>query len=1118
MFKKSLPVSLIITLALIVTIAIAGSPPIGGSTAVIKKHANSHREGGDDQVFPNHSTLLKFGAGPTYNGQAIGGGGVTVHGNLTGRDTADQHPRSAITGLDAVLDNLSSAIAGGGFSGDATSYKGNATPTATEFSYIAGLTSAAQTQINTKLATTTAASTYKTIAGFNEYTSAGGGRATVDEVEATYASKAGILDYSELPPAVANALNSGRFVNVLDYGVVGDGVTDDTAAIQAAIDAAAVLSGNNSSYGIPVVFPWKRYLVTATLTNEYAMPLIGQFGRRLNNDATGIVANSDITVLDYATTHPSNDQDIILYGMHIQNIYATPTKPLIKTFTHVDNGAYKGQTNDGYIVNNWFYGGNPVAELERMQGYQIINNVFHGNGTNTEYALKAMGLKNSVIMGNRIFQVSKGSAGSAPLLLTSSVITGESTMVSSMVTVVGNQIDANVDDACILVQAAEGINIHDNNIRSGKYGVRVDGSAGAKTISIKNNQISNNTHEYILVDSTSNVQINGNTFQNMLVGSTGSVVETDAYYVSATGTATNVQVVGNNFNSVNPATYSAGTTYKMWDTVLSSGVVYHSLQDSNTGNTPASSPTFWTSRGIVKTKGVSLGASISDSFYGQNIGSSLVTTAITDSGTGNTNYDTGGAGTPGGNDRTIQFNSSGALEGSDDLTFDSNSRIILKRSLASGLGAGWLYTAAVDTAPAPAATPAALSQRWSRGTIASPLRAQSGDMFAALDWRTYQSTDDVSAASVTNPLVYIYAKATASHTASDTSHSLIFNLNPDNTATTGASANDVLTLTSAGNITVNKTGALLTTPALKIDHATATDGYVWTATDADGNGQWETITAIPAVKVIAPAGTIAAGDNAIFLTDTGGTTITRLPAYPSINGFSIFIRNNNANAQTIAPLSAGQKLNGVVDGSYSIPTGKGVHFKYLAGTYEGWYVMDDGNSGTATSISTGDTAITTTDTGDGYITFTEDNTEYGRLTGGLLTFTNANSLSMQSSRSHTETNVYRASFAVNHITTNDMADGFGSAIAFRATDSGATNQLLGQVAAVRSNNDDDTGDIIFAPATNGVAAEKFRITYGGAATFQNGGSANKVICWKSDGKTLGYCSSAVDSGGGCTCN
>ncbi len=37
-------------------------------------------------------------------------------------------------------------------------------------------------------------------------------------------------------------------------------------------------------------------------------------------------------------------------------------------------------------------------------------------------------------------------------------------------------------------------------------------------------------------------------------------------------------------------------------------------------------------------------------------------------------------------------------------------------------------------------------------------------------------------------------------------------------------------------------------------------------------------------------------------------------------------------------------------------------------------------------------------------------------------------------------------------------------------------------------------------------------------TDSAGGSANKAMCWKADGKTLGYCSSVVDATGGCTCN
>jgi hypothetical protein len=43
--------------------------------------------------------------------------------------------------------------------------------------------------------------------------------------------------------------------------------------------------------------------------------------------------------------------------------------------------------------------------------------------------------------------------------------------------------------------------------------------------------------------------------------------------------------------------YAAGTTYYIGDLVDSSGIVYRSLTDNNTGNTPASSATSWESQG-----------------------------------------------------------------------------------------------------------------------------------------------------------------------------------------------------------------------------------------------------------------------------------------------------------------------------------------------------------------------------------------------------------------------------------------------------------------------------------------------------------------------------------------
>ena len=51
---------------------------------------------------------------------------------------------------------------------------------------------------------------------------------------------------------------SGAAANVMDFGAVGDGVTDDTAAIQACFDS---LAG-----GEYVVFPEGTYSVTSTVT------------------------------------------------------------------------------------------------------------------------------------------------------------------------------------------------------------------------------------------------------------------------------------------------------------------------------------------------------------------------------------------------------------------------------------------------------------------------------------------------------------------------------------------------------------------------------------------------------------------------------------------------------------------------------------------------------------------------------------------------------------------------------------------------------------------------------------------------------------------------------------
>jgi hypothetical protein len=69
-----------------------------------------------------------------------------------------------------------------------------------------------------------------------------------------------------------------EFVSVKDFGAVGDGVADDTAAIQAAIDAAA---------GRPVYVPAGTYVITSTIDMESAATGLFNQGPQLIGDGIG---------------------------------------------------------------------------------------------------------------------------------------------------------------------------------------------------------------------------------------------------------------------------------------------------------------------------------------------------------------------------------------------------------------------------------------------------------------------------------------------------------------------------------------------------------------------------------------------------------------------------------------------------------------------------------------------------------------------------------------------------------------------------------------------------------------------------------------------------------------
>jgi hypothetical protein len=104
-------------------------------------------------------------------------------------------------------------------------------------------------------------------------------------------------------------------VSVKDFGAVGNGVADDTAAIQAAIDAS------NAALGTVIHFPTGTYKTTASITLKSYITIEGS-GR----EYTRIAASGNYPVLVHAGSSGSTVGDVTIRSIQIRGQANTNTK------------------------------------------------------------------------------------------------------------------------------------------------------------------------------------------------------------------------------------------------------------------------------------------------------------------------------------------------------------------------------------------------------------------------------------------------------------------------------------------------------------------------------------------------------------------------------------------------------------------------------------------------------------------------------------------------------------------------------------------------------------------------------------------------------------------------
>jgi hypothetical protein len=186
---------------------------------------------------------------------------------------------------------------------------------------------------------------------------------TTSQINSSAATSADQVSYQ---PAGAGAVTTNvqaklrESVSVKDFGAVGDGVADDTVAIQAAINSFGDVGG-------AIYFPLGNYKVTAALTSPQIFPDEGEtllFGA---GGATTITSTHNGPVINFPQGSTTKIQDMVFVGPGPANLSST---------------AYLGTLSKGTLLNcnisNFHIGVNIDNTIGGVIDRCYIHHCFHG--------------------------------------------------------------------------------------------------------------------------------------------------------------------------------------------------------------------------------------------------------------------------------------------------------------------------------------------------------------------------------------------------------------------------------------------------------------------------------------------------------------------------------------------------------------------------------------------------------------------------------------------------------------------------------------------------------------------------------------------------------------------